>query len=129
MPRVQRARAFKWPGKIIFSVFLSVVGWVLLVAALAVLAKLLITQDRGYGIYFLAAFGGYIFVRLAGFIYAMRVRCPLCHGPPLHQKRCHMHRDARKFGFLSYRVSTILDILGDGVFTCMYCGTPFRLKK
>ena len=133
MPRVQSPRYFKWPWGVRFSVFLSTVGWGLLVASAVFLTLVFLADDevlkRERGVHFLGCFGAYLLVRLVTFVHAMRLKCPLCHGPVLHQKRCHMHRNARRIAFLSYRVSTILDILGDGVFSCMYCGTPFRLRK
>ena len=37
--------------------------------------------------------------------------------------------ERKKFGFMNYRASTVLSIVTRGRFNCMYCGTPFRLKK
>jgi hypothetical protein len=133
MPRVQRPRHFKWPWGVRVSVFLSVLGWMLAAAALVCLVQVFTAAggdlQRQRALAFFACLGAYLVVRLVTFFHAMRLKCPLCHGPVLHEKRCHMHRDARRIGFLSYRVSAILDILAGGVFNCMYCGTPFRLRK
>jgi len=112
-------------------VFISVLGWLLLWAAVGVLIQMLIhDQDKqDFAPAFFWLFGLYLFFRVWGFIQALRVKCPLCHGQPLHQKNCRMHRDARKILCFNYRISAVLDIIGDGEFTCMYCGTPFRLRK
>ena len=125
----QRARQFQRPGRLVVMLFLAVVGAVLLLASVIVLGKMVVDRDTELGVLFLKLFGGYLVVRVTSYILALKVRCPLCHGPVFHEKRCTKHRDARKMGPLSYRLSTILDALGDGIFTCMYCGTPFRLRK
>ncbi|CAN5445513.1 hypothetical protein BH23VER1_BH23VER1_34730 [soil metagenome] len=125
----QRARQFQKPGRLVFLLVLTVTGGVLLLASAIVLGIMIVQRDTGYGLLFLKCLAGYILVRITTYIYAVKVRCPLCHGPVFHQKRCTMHRDAHKIGPLSYRLSAIVDALSVGIFTCMYCGTPFRLRK
>ncbi len=125
----QRARQFQRPGRLVVLLVLTVIGAVLLLSSLIVLGIMIVRRDTAYGILFLKCFGGYVGIRITTYIFALKVRCPLCHGPVFHEKRCTKHRDARKIGPLSYRLSTILDTLADGIFTCMYCGTPFRLRK
>ena len=56
-------------------------------------------------------------------------KCPLCHGTPLHERRCHKHRLAQRLPFFTYRFTAVLAILFTMGFRCMYCGTPFRLFK
>jgi hypothetical protein len=56
-------------------------------------------------------------------------KCPLCHGPPLHSRRCRKHRLAERWPLLTHRATVVLRILTSLSFRCMYCGTPFRLFK
>ncbi len=129
MPRIQRARAFKQPGRLYWLVFLSFLSWCALGFALWALAQMLITSDRSFGFYMLCGVGGYIFLRVWGYVQALNLKCPLCHGMVMHQAKCHKHRDARRLGPLNYRTTIAIDILTTGKFICMYCGTPFRMKK
>lgn len=127
--RVQRPRQFREPARLMLGVFLALVGWLLAGGALAALVAMIVKSDRIFGFLFLGLFGGFVLFRILSYLQGLRLKCQLCHGPILQQKRCHMHRNAAKFGPLSYRNSTVLDIIGDGVFRCMYCGTPYRLRK
>ena len=56
-------------------------------------------------------------------------KCPLCHGTPLHSRRCRKHRMADRWPPLTHRATTVIRILSTLTFRCMYCGTPFRLFK
>jgi hypothetical protein len=44
-------------------------------------------------------------------------------------QRSSKNRDATKWPGLGYRTSAVLSIFFTGRYNCMYCGTPFRLKK
>ena len=61
--------------------------------------------------------------------YSLTKKCPLCHGTPLHSRRCHKHRLANRWPGLTYRFTTVMRVLTQLSFRCMYCGTPFRLFK
>lgn len=78
------------------------------------------------------ALGGLVvftLMRALGFFLGQRLHCTLCHGTVLHEKRCHKHAEAFRIAPLSYRSSAVVSILGSGSFRCMYCGTPYRLRK
>jgi hypothetical protein len=64
-----------------------------------------------------------------GLILSLNRYCPLCHGTPLHSRRCPKHRLAQRWPLLTHRATVVLRILTSLSFRCMYCGTPFRLFK
>lgn len=134
MPRLERARPFRTPGRLSFAVFLTTVGGLLLAAGGVLLFLMVRARDtpedsQRFGFWFLGVFGAYLLVRVWAYVLSRRIMCPLCHGPVLHERRCHKHRDAHRCGPLSFRLTTVCDILTRGMFTCMYCGTPFRMRK
>lgn len=92
-------------------------------------AKLLLTGDRFFGILALSLLAGFGFARLLAYFNNRHLSCSLCHGTILHEKRCRKHANASRFPGLSYRAATATSVLCTGNFRCMYCGTPYRLKK
>jgi hypothetical protein len=62
-------------------------------------------------------------------IFSMTRHCPLCHGTPLHSRRCPKHRLADRWLPLTHRATVVVRMLTTLSFRCMYCGTPFRLFK
>jgi hypothetical protein len=67
--------------------------------------------------------------RLAAFGLSRSLRCALCHNPVMSEKRCQKHRDARRLPLLSHRAWAVACVLATGTFRCIYCGTPYRLRK
>lgn len=113
-------------------VFVAIVLWLFSVVIMAtgiVAIYLMVTKDRSFGMLFLAALGGYLLLWLIRFVMGRTLSCQLCHGPILHSKKCRKHRDARRIGPLGYSQSVLLDATVHGRYTCMYCGTPFRLLR
>ena len=122
------ARHFKDARRVVCAIFVWLVSALLLVSA-AVAVVLMVMVDRSYGVLFLVSMAVYIGVRVLRFAMGRRLSCPLCHGSILQKKKCRMHRDARKLGFLNYTQSLLMDAALHGRFTCQYCGTPFRLLR
>ncbi len=91
--------------------------------------KMWLTGTREWGVYALVCIGTFVFARLTAAWHTHRLTCPLCHGTVLHEKRCHKHRDAQKLPLIGYRATAVLSLLCTARFSCMYCGTLFRLKK
>lgn len=125
----QKPRPFHQPGKLLTGVFYNVVCWFSIATLLFVGYKFNTTNDRTWMVYALIALVTFIFAQIARYSNGQSTHCPLCHGTPLFEKRCHKHRFANKFLFFGHRTSTVLRILTRGTFNCMYCGTPFRIKK
>ena len=86
-------------------------------------------QDPTWGLVFLSALAGYILFSVWRFYHGKRTVCSLCRGPVFHVQRSAKNRDATKWPGLGYRTSAVLSMLFTGRYRCMYCGTPFRLKK
>ena len=122
------ARHINRPKAIILGAFLWLIQLLLIVAALAALG-LMFWVDKGYGIWFIGGAAGVGLLWLVRFIHARSVTCQLCHGKILHGSQCHKHSESRRHGMFSYTSSLYIDVVSGGKFTCMYCGTPFRLKK
>jgi hypothetical protein len=125
----QRPRPYHHPGRLIAGVIYNVIRWVSLGIVAYVGWKYIQSGERVWMEYALGAFVTFIIFQIASYSNGLNTHCPLCHGTPLHEKRCHKHRLANKFLFFNHKTSTILSILTRGRFNCMYCGTPFRLKK
>lgn len=122
------ARHCRNAKRIVIAIFMWLLSVMVVITGL-VAAYLMVTKDRSYGVLFLAALGAYLMLWLVRFAMNRSLSCQLCHGPILHSKKCRKHRDARRFGPLGYSQSLILDATMHGRYTCMYCGTPFRLLR
>ncbi len=85
--------------------------------------------DPAYGKYLIGFAVAFVVVLALRWIQSSNVSCPLCHGRVLHGSKCHKHRDARRVGLFGYTSTLFVDIILSGKFTCMYCGTPFRMKR
>lgn len=127
--RVRRARSFKRPGLLWFTAFLYVVAFAAFVAFAVFALRMYLEQNKLMGVFALASVGVLVIARVWAAINSRRLTCHLCMGPVLQVKTCHKHHDAKRLPLFGYRAATVLSTLFAGGFTCMYCGTPFRLKK
>ena len=127
--RVRRPRHFPRPGRAVFTALLLVLAFAAMVGFLVAGLKMWLTNDPEWGVYALVCIGVFVIARLSAAWNTHRLACPLCHGMVLHEKRCRKHRDARKIPLIGYRATAVLSLLFTGNFSCMYCGTLFRLKK
>lgn len=128
-PRTRRARAFHRRGRLVLVALLLVLAFVGFIAFALGVVEMLRTQNRDWGWVALTGLGIFVLTRLVVFVLAGTLSCPLCHGTVMHEKRCHKHRDALRIGPLSYRASAVLSLLFTGTFRCIYCGTPWRLRR
>jgi hypothetical protein len=128
-PRVRRSRHHPRSGRLLVVSSLLLLSWLGLGLFLGYAISLWRTGTSLHGWLALAGLFLFAFGRVLSFILSRHLNCTLCHGPVLHEKRCHKHPDAYRVAPLSYRSSTVVSMLSKGVFRCMYCGTPYRLKK
>lgn len=126
MPLV--ARHFKRSLVLILATFLWFVSGLLLIGLL-VSFVLMLAIDKEYAKLAAVFLGGWVVLRVIRFVIARKVSCPLCHGHLLQKKKCRMHQESRKFGPLSHRQTMMVDVATRGRFTCMFCGTPYRLRR
>lgn len=91
----------------------------------------MLLRDEGahYGWLALGGLACFVLMRVLAFFLGQRLHCTLCHGTVLQEKRCRKHTDAQRIAPLSYRSSAVVSVLSTGTFRCMYCGTPYRLRK
>jgi hypothetical protein len=127
--RQRRSRYHPRSSAVILGSLLLCLAFVCFLAFAWSAAGLLLTGDRSRGWLSLAFLAGFGLARLLAFLNNRHLACTLCHGTLLHEKRCRKHPDATRIPGLSYRAATVLKTLCTGTFSCMYCGTPFRLKK
>lgn len=127
--RVRRARAFPRPVRFIIVSLLLLIAFLGFTAFVGFAALLVLDGSRHLGVWALAGFGAFAAARISAFVLGRRLTCPLCHGTVLHAKSCRKHAEASKLPLLSHRASVVMTALGTGIFRCMYCGTPFRLKR
>lgn len=134
----QRARPYPQPKRLVVGVVLDLVCKLFALAGLTCLGMALMRApsltdwsgaDQTWGVLFLAALAGYILCSAWRYYHGKRTICSLCRGPVFHVQRSSKNRDATKWPGLGYRTSAVLSIFFTGRYNCMYCGTPFRLKK
>jgi hypothetical protein len=127
--RVRRARHHPRAGRLFGVAGLIGISWLGL--GLFILAGAVLWHAGKPQAGWLALAGLLLFAvgRGLAFILSRHLNCSLCHGPVLEEKSCHKHADALKIGPFTYRSSVVLSLLSRGSFRCMYCGTPYRLKK
>ncbi|TDU81177.1 hypothetical protein EI77_00480 [Prosthecobacter fusiformis] len=128
-PRVRKARHHPRAGRILSVALLLGLSWVGLMLFLG--GAMALWQAGGSLPGWIALAGLLFFTlgRAAAFVLSRHLNCTLCHGPVLQEKSCHKHSEAVRIPPLSYRSSTVLSLLTSAAFRCMYCGTPYRLKK
>jgi uncharacterized membrane protein YciS (DUF1049 family) len=108
---------------------LFVLAYVAMVAFVLLGVRMAVQGDRSLGYVALACLGGFVLLRVCATWYAAGLTCNLCHGEVLRSRRCTKHARASKFPLLSYRMTVVLQTVFTLRFTCMYCGSPFRLKQ
>ncbi len=127
--RVRKSRAFNRPGRLVLVTLLLLIAFVGFVAFLIGGIQLFRTEDEFWGWLGLAGLGTFVTTRILVFILARSLTCSLCHGTVMHEKRCRKHADAFRLWPLTHRASAVVSLIFTWTFRCMYCGTPFRLKK
>ncbi|MCB1224578.1 MAG: hypothetical protein KDK99_02095 [Verrucomicrobiales bacterium] len=126
---VERRRHFRNPIQMWFNAFLMLLAFVAFIVFVYELARLLVTGDRQHAFWSLGALVAFGILRATAFLHHRQLECPLCHGTVLHEKRCRKHRNASRIPLLGYRAAVVLETLLTAGFRCMYCGTPYRLRK
>lgn len=125
----QRPRSFSGS----FTLFCGAVSflslWLCIAGGLLSILMLLLESAGPWKAIALVSLLGLAASLAVSLIISLNTRCPLCHGPPLHNRRCRKHRLAQKWPLLTRRATVVLSILFTLHFRCMYCGTPFRLFK
>lgn len=127
--RVRRPRTFKRPVLLWFTALLFLISFMALIAFVVCGALMFLDHNRQMGLYALGAFALMVIARLAAAINSRRLHCHLCHGTVLHEKTCRKHDSVRRLPLFGYRSLVVLSTIFTGGFTCMYCGSLFRLKK
>lgn len=124
------ARSFRRSGRVVLALALEFLKLVLVIGGLIALGLLFHSGgDRLYARLFFACVGLFVAVYVTSSIYRGRIICPLCLGTVLKTQRCRKHRNARRALFLTHKATVFFDILTRLGFTCMYCGTRFRLRR
>ena len=127
--RVRRARPFRRPVHLWFAALLFLCSYVALIAFVALALRMFVEGDRQQGVLALSCLAGFVAFRLMGAWKAASLSCSLCHGGVLQDKRCRKHANAKRLPFVGYRPLLVLSALFTLRFTCMYCGTLYRLKQ
>jgi undecaprenyl pyrophosphate phosphatase UppP len=129
----QRARSFHRAGKFLGLCLLRFGVWAIALGCCVCLVMGILAQTtpekRGYFITAGCCLVVGVVLRAIGYAQERTLRCQLCNGTPLHDKRCSRHSTAVALPVVSYSGYTVLSTLCTGKFRCSYCGTPFRLKK
>ena len=94
----------------------------------------LLINNLGFNLYLFSVFWkpffiGWLVFSLAYILLALTFHCPHCKKRFLIQTNDKKHRDAQKLRILNYWSSTIINILFDNKFTCMYCGNKYLVSR
>jgi len=127
--QVRRGRSFQRRFKLMAGAVTLLLAFMALAAFVLIVARMFVSGDRGLGFVALGFLAGFVILRALAWCFTHNLRCQLCHGHVLRDRGCHKHRDATKLPLLSHRLSTAMMVVVSRAFTCMYCGTLFRLKK
>lgn len=128
MPLQASARHFPKSSSIWFGMILWIFHCAVVVTGIVALT-LTFLVGKSYGIIFIGMAFAFAGIQMLRWGHSRSVSCPLCHGKVIHGSQCRKHREAsrrRPFGYIS---SLFVDVALFGRFNCMYCGTPFRLKR
>ena len=122
--RVRRARGYHRPGRLLLVALLLVLAFAGAVGFIWGVAAMLLTDDRERGWLALAGLGVFVLARVAVFMLASALSCPLCHGTVMLEKRCRKHEDAFRLGPLSHRLED-----GAGAVTAFSACSQTRAAK
>ena len=128
MPLQASARHFPKSSSIWLGMILWIFHGAVVVTGIVALT-LTFLVGKSYGIIFIGMAFAFAGIQMLRWGHSRSVSCPLCHGKVIHGSQCRKHREAsrrRPFGYIS---SLFVDVALFGRFNCMYCGTPFRLKR
>lgn len=125
----QRARHLKNKGPLMLAIFLTLCIYSVFCFAIWAVMQMVLKGERFYGILFLGALLGWVILLGLRMLVSRSCKCPLCHGQWIAARKCRMHDKARKYPFLKYRTSLMIDAIFRWNFRCQYCGTPYRLKR
>ena len=126
--RTQAARYFAYSKSLLVAILLGALSLSCMMMGLLGSAAM-VAVDRNFGWFAIGGIVGYSLLRLFGAAHGRGCHCQLCHGPVLVKKECNKHRDARRYPLMSYRQSLLIDAAVKGQFNCMYCGTPYRMRR
>jgi hypothetical protein len=126
----QRGRSIPHSGKILCGAWSLLIMWLSVWALVVSLVMKSLGHHDPWTVVCLGATGAFIVSLVLSLLISLTVKCPLCHGTPLHSRfGCRKHRLADHWPPLTYRTAVVLRILVSLSFRCIYCGTPFRLFK
>lgn len=140
MPKVsrQRARAYPQPGRLVLGVLLDLSCKISALTGLVALVMFVLNKPQQeqpspalsfWGSVLVVSVLAYFVFAAWRFFHARHTLCSLCRGPVFHSQKSAKSREATKYPGLSYGSSIALSLVFTGRYRCMYCGTPFRLKK
>jgi hypothetical protein len=127
--RVRKPRHFSRPLSAWWGAILLVASQLCFLAFGYLGMVMFVNGNRDLGYSAIAVLGLGVFLRLWAMWHCSRLVCNLCHGTVLREKRCLKHKEASKWPLLSHAATAAISIILTWRFSCMYCGTPYRLKK
>lgn len=125
----ERARSVPHKQPYVRAVFLSVLHYMGILAALTTLAVFFVNPTRLATHVFVACllFSGVTW--LLAYLKRRGTHCPLCKGTPLVNTGALAHQKATRIRPFNHGVSATFSIIATQTFRCMYCGTAFDLMK
>ena len=128
-PRRQSPRAFSGVLSLLVAFLWSLLGLLATISTIVALVMFFLKKDSYFAYVFIVSLVAAIVFTVIRLIVTSKIKCGLCHGTIVHAKNCRKHKYAQKWPLLSHRQTTLLQALFTGYFTCMFCGTPYRVGK
>lgn len=127
--RKQAPRSYQHAFKIYLICFYTLMTFLAIIGGIICLAFFFKYREMKLVYGFIGCIFAWVLFVVLRMIETSELKCKLCHGTFLHSKSCKKHRDAVKYPLLSHRQTAMLQSLFAGKFTCMFCGTPYRIGK
>ena len=120
-------KKYSKPILLLSTCWLLIGSWVLLLAL--ILVFLYGFFDKAILEVFLALFGGFAVIVVLSVFATLVHKCSHCGRRFLLEFPGKKHPLARKRMALDHWASTVLDIVSEGRFVCMYCGEEYRTRE
>lgn len=114
--------------KLILTSYFVIISWLLLLLCILLFIYGFIEMDFNRKILYVS-FYVFLFISFTAIFLGLTHKCPNCNKRFLMETPSIKHQNAKHLYHLDYWASTVIDIIFNKQFTCMYCGKTMRLKK
>lgn len=114
--------------KLMLTSYLVIASWLLLLLCILLFIYGFIEINFNHQILYVS-FYAFLFLSSMAIFFGLTLKCPNCDKRFLMETLGIKHRNAKHLYHLDYWASTVIDVIFNKQFTCMYCGKTVNLKK